>query len=121
VGENKKISKLITPRILHDQPLDLAFVLDEVPEFYFDAYADTFARLIADRNTRTPLVLGVSGPWGSGKTTLLRLIQAKVEETGRRLVDARYSFLGEDNEGDFRQCRTDGSTPGSMPSKIHCW
>lgn len=102
----KPPSKLITPRVIHDQPLDQALAPEEKPEFYFDAYANTFARLIADRETRTPLVLGISGAWGSGKTTLLKLIQSKVEETGQREQNARYSFLGEDSEGDFRQCRT---------------
>jgi len=98
------MSNLITPHIIHDLPI--AREKDGDPQFSFDAYANTFARLIADRKTRTPIVIGVSGKWGSGKTTLLKTIQAKLDETSHRLEEARYSFLGSDSEGDFRRCRT---------------
>ncbi len=66
--------KLITPSVFSDQP--------EKGEahFHFDEFADTLARLIADRNTGTPLVLGVDGPWGSGKTTLLKRLQDRLDE-----------------------------------------
>ena len=52
------VPHLITPRILHDQPLDQ---LDDRAEFHFDDYANTFARLVTDRTTRTPLVILVCG------------------------------------------------------------
>lgn len=99
------MAKLITPHILHDQALDPDRVPDKAA-FNFEAYANTFTRLIAEKKTLTPLVLGISGQWGSGKTTLLKQIQTKLEETGRREQNAIYSFLGDNNEGDFRQCRT---------------
>ncbi len=60
-----------TPQILHDAPLRH----DDVHHFHFDEFAVTLCRLIADKNTRTPLTIGVSGSWGSGKTTLLKRVR----------------------------------------------
>ena len=68
---------LITPLIFNDEPVGRA----ETAYFQFEHYADTFARIIAARDTRTPLTIGVHGEWGSGKTTLMRRIQAKLDET----------------------------------------
>jgi formylglycine-generating enzyme required for sulfatase activity len=97
--------RLITPRILHDLPLDPAHAEDHV-EFNFDDYADTFARLVADPTTRTPLVIGVSGRWGSGKSTLLKRIQAKLDETKQENL-SKVSFANDDDEWkNFRRCRT---------------
>ena len=50
---------LITPDILHDQPLDPA-QLAERAGFHFDDYANTLARLIANPTTHTPLAIGIS-------------------------------------------------------------
>ncbi|MEK6573838.1 MAG: P-loop NTPase fold protein, partial [Chloroflexota bacterium] len=96
---------LITPRILHDQPLDQP---DDRAEFHFDDYANTFARLVTDRTTRTPLVILVSGKWGSGKTTLLRKTQSKLDETERLGENlSKVSFVNPDEEANaFRRCRT---------------
>ncbi|HKZ69419.1 MAG TPA: SUMF1/EgtB/PvdO family nonheme iron enzyme, partial [Anaerolineales bacterium] len=67
---------------------------------------DTFARLVADPTTRTPLVIGVSGKWGSGKSTLLKRIQAKLEETRQENL-SKVSFANDDEEWkNFRRCRT---------------
>ena len=97
---------LITPALLHDQPLDLLGDRPETPSFNFDAYANTFARLIATRATRTPLVLGISGAWGSGKTTLLKLIQNKLETTRSDNLST-WGFINPQDEGStFRPCRT---------------
>ena len=60
-----------TPSILHDLPLRD----DDDAYFYFDEFAITLARLIASKDTRTPLTIGVSGSWGSGKTTLLHRLE----------------------------------------------
>ncbi|MBI3244471.1 MAG: SUMF1/EgtB/PvdO family nonheme iron enzyme [Chloroflexi bacterium] len=96
---------LLTPRILHDLPLDQP---DDVAEFNFHEYTNTFARLIADPATRTPLVIGVSGKWGSGKTTLLRTLQAKLDETQALKENlSKLSFANDDDENkNFRRCRT---------------
>jgi hypothetical protein len=67
-----------TPTILHDLPLRE----DDNAHFHFDQFAITLARLIASKDTRTPLTIGVSGSWGSGKTTLLRRTQKLLDQTG---------------------------------------
>ena len=55
--------------IISDEPEDRA------TEFGFGAYAKTLTELIAFKENRTPLVIGIYGPWGSGKTTLLKTVQ----------------------------------------------
>lgn len=99
---------LLTPRLLSDLPLDQP---GDRAEFNFHEYADTFARLIADPGTRTPLVIGMSGKWGSGKTTLLRTLQAKLDELRDhdrdRTKPTKYSFISDDDtDANFRRCRT---------------
>ena len=37
--------------------------------FGFSVYAETFAKIIADRLNQTPLTIAVTGAWGSGKTS----------------------------------------------------
>ncbi len=59
-------------RILSDAPLR------EKADFGFDAYVQTIAGLIANKNNETPLVIGVYGKWGSGKTTLMENIQTEL-------------------------------------------
>jgi len=96
-----------TPKVLHDAPLrdsDEAY-------FHFDDFARTLARLIASRETRTPLTIGVSGPWGAGKTTLLRRICKQLDAT-LALTDLTrppqldFATQREIAEGQFRVCRT---------------
>ena len=55
--------------IISDSP-----ALKEKVVFGFDAYARTLAELIAYRENKTPLVIGIYGPWGSGKTTLMEAV-----------------------------------------------
>jgi predicted KAP-like P-loop ATPase len=97
---------LITPLILNDEPVGR----DEMAYFQFERYADTFARIIAARNTHTPLTIGVHGEWGSVKTTLMRRIQARLNET-KNWESKPPSFVtvderGPDFEKKFRPCRT---------------
>ncbi|MBN1271893.1 MAG: SUMF1/EgtB/PvdO family nonheme iron enzyme [Candidatus Aminicenantes bacterium] len=42
--------------------------------FGFKEYAKTLAGVIANKKNKTPLVIGIYGPWGSGKTTLMETI-----------------------------------------------
>jgi hypothetical protein len=98
--------KLITPLIFNDEPVSRG----ETAYFQFEHYADTFARIIAARDTRTPLSIGVHGEWGSGKTTLMRRIQAKLDET-KDWKTKPPSFVtvderGSDFEETFRPCKT---------------
>ncbi|MGD2207492.1 MAG: SUMF1/EgtB/PvdO family nonheme iron enzyme [Anaerolineae bacterium] len=69
--------RLVTPLIFDDEPV----LGGETAHFQFEAYANTLARLVAAKTTRTPLTIGVFGEWGTGKTTLLRAIQARLDET----------------------------------------
>ena len=98
--------KFITPLIFNDEPVGRG----ETAYFRFEHYADTFARLIAARDTRTPLTIGVHGEWGSGKTTLMRRIQAKLDETKDYRTEPP-SFVTVDERGPafeetFHPCKT---------------
>jgi formylglycine-generating enzyme required for sulfatase activity len=93
-----------TPQILHDAPLRR----DDQHHFHFDEFAVTLCRLIADKRTRTPLAIGVSGSWGSGKTTLLQRVKQKLDEAGNLSDATRRAYWG-DNESPqqvFRPCKT---------------
>ena len=97
------------PRIFNDLPLSA----DEEAHFQFTAYADTFARLIASKRTRTPLTIGIHGDWGSGKTTLMQLIKARLDETRlQRRRERKLSFLSWEESAakvfpqHFRTCKT---------------
>lgn len=65
-----------SPQILSDLPLSN----EDQAHFHFDEFSITLAGLISNPLTRTPIVIGVSGPWGSGKTTLLKRIMTKLNE-----------------------------------------
>jgi iron(II)-dependent oxidoreductase len=73
----KQKKRRATPLIFNDEPIGPS----EAAYFQFEAYADTLARLIAAKTTRTPLTVGVFGEWGTGKTTLLQAIKARLDET----------------------------------------
>ena len=66
----------------------------ESVEFGFNAYARTIADLIANKENKTPLVIGIYGPWGSGKTTLMETVK-------RLLKDNDYSDTNK-----YRKCKT---------------
>ncbi len=98
------------PLIFNDLPLEG----DEEAHFQFEAYAGTFARLIASKHTRTPLTIGIHGDWGSGKTTLMQLIKSRLDETrpAHRKEGERLSFLSWEESAakvfpeHFRTCKT---------------
>lgn len=80
----------------HNTPVD---IISDHPEkastlFGFDAYAKTLAELIANKNKRTPLVIGIYGPWGSGKTTLMQTVKTRLRE-----------ITQEANDGFYRSCK----------------
>lgn len=103
---NKK-RKLETPRTLHDWPL----TNDQEALFSFDDFAATLARLIADKDTKTPLTIGISGRWGSGKTTLLRRVERMLAQTEALYDSTKPAILDfcneeENPQAQFRPCRT---------------
>ena len=103
-----KRRELETPLVMHDAPLrdgDTAY-------FHFDEFAATLARLVASKDTRTPLTIGVSGPWGYGKTTLLQRTCKLLKPTAGLDDVTQPIQLEFANESDrplserFRVCRT---------------
>ncbi len=88
-----------TPRIMHDAPLR-----EDSPsaDFHFEDFAATLARLIASRDTDTPLTIGINGKWGSGKTSLLWLIKDMLDHPKK---GGTHCFAPDD-EKDFRACKT---------------
>ncbi len=61
------------------------YIISDSPEkesnlFGFDAYAKTIAELIAYKENKTPLVIGIYGQWGSGKTTLMETVSSRLEK-----------------------------------------
>jgi hypothetical protein len=66
--------------------------------FGFSVYAETFAKIIADRSNQTPLTIAINGAWGSGKTSLMRSIREV-------LIDTTREVEGTDDPI-FRPCRT---------------
>ncbi|HTX79132.1 MAG TPA: P-loop NTPase fold protein, partial [Longilinea sp.] len=83
----------------------------ETASFHFDRFAITLARLIANKKTRTPLTIGVSGSWGTGKTTLLRRIQQQLDKTMVLIDETKPALMdfvnsNEVPQKEFRVCRT---------------
>jgi septal ring factor EnvC (AmiA/AmiB activator) len=63
-----------------------------------DREVEAFARLIASRNTTTPLSVGVFGAWGSGKSFFMRRLQKRVAdfaELGRDQGAKKPKFHGQ--------------------------
>lgn len=88
-----------TPTIMHDFPVRDGAKAD----FHFEDFAATLARLVASRNTETPLVIGVNGAWGSGKTSLLWLVQDMLANPKGKGAAHRFA---QGEEKDFRVCKT---------------
>jgi formylglycine-generating enzyme required for sulfatase activity len=64
---------------------DPVFIISDSPEkqkaaFNFEEDGRTLARLIANKQNKTPLVVGIYGPWGSGKTTLMETIRRQLQD-----------------------------------------
>jgi iron(II)-dependent oxidoreductase len=95
-------SPLVTPQIFADLPLEAK---DEAL-FQFEAYADTFARIIANPETDTPLTICISGEWGTGKTTLMKAIRTRLDQT-REMEERVPDFVNSQEEAQGLQvCKT---------------
>lgn len=102
---DKKLIQLITPWIVTDEPVEER--RGERAYFQFEEYAKTFARIIADKGTRTPLTIGIHGEWGTGKTTLMRAIERQLCGGQPRKGSELPPFLNPDeDENSYRPCRT---------------
>lgn len=75
-------------RIVEDNPAT------DKPYFGFDAYAQTLAGMIANKENTTPLVMGIYGDGGTGKTSLMTAMGSRLDEG---LTD---------NPEAYRQCKT---------------
>jgi ABC-type branched-subunit amino acid transport system ATPase component len=112
---DKKRKRWERPQILSDLPLRET----DKAHFHFDDFAGTLALLVADPQTRTPLAVGISGPWGAGKTTLLQRVKTLLETRDK---DGRPFFASEgETAKDFRTCKRSGSTRGNTMMKVNCW
>src|SRR6266853_1811353 len=68
-----------------------------------DREVDAFARLIASRNTSTPLSVGVFGAWGSGKSFFMHRLRRRVNTFAKlgRNEGAQSKFHGRIAQIDF--------------------
>lgn len=68
-----------------------------------DREVEAFARLIASRNTATPLSVGVFGAWGSGKSFFMHRLRKRVDSFAKlgRDEGAQSKFHGRIAEIDF--------------------
>ncbi len=80
-------------QIHNDSPADRSEL------FGFSVYAETFAKLIADRANKTPLTVAINGEWGSGKTSLMCAIRDMLQS-----ISKDVDRVGGDDV--FRRCRT---------------
>lgn len=85
----KKEPQIKPAKIFSDEPVRNS---DDGGFFYFPQYANTISDIIAFKENKTPLTIGIYGSWGTGKTSLMRLIEDKLK---------KY-----ENKGDFRKCKT---------------
>jgi KAP family P-loop domain len=58
----------------------------------FERYAGPLVDLLAAPQTRTPLTVGIFGPWGSGKSTLLGLVEQEMEKKEHEGAFVRVKF-----------------------------
>lgn len=85
-------TKSSLPNIDADTPSVKTDLLNITPE------VEGFAKIIAARDVKTPLSIGLFGDWGSGKSTFMEQLQATVEKIAKsvreRKLDEETAFLG---------------------------
>jgi iron(II)-dependent oxidoreductase len=90
---SKEEEKQNPPFLISDEPLREEEASDGSASFRFNIYADTIAELIANKNNKTPLTIGIYGSWGTGKTTLMRMVENRIKALS-------------EIKGEFRICKT---------------
>jgi len=70
----EKITKDFTVNAINDA----ASLKDEIG---FEPYVKALSKMIVHKNTQTPLVVGLYGPWGTGKTSFMMQVDAEVKKT----------------------------------------
>lgn len=57
-----------------------------------DIYADSISRLIANKETETPLTVGVFGEWGKGKSSFLDLLETKLKSLYKKNTTTKNMY-----------------------------
>lgn len=86
MGNKEKTGK--PAYIISDEPFGIGSSNENHVGFRFDAYAETLAELIAFKENKTPLVIGIYGSWGSGKTSLMKMVEERLQEYSKK--DEKY-------------------------------
>lgn len=85
-------TKPFLPSIDSDTPSVNVDLLNITPE------VEGFAKIIAARDVKTPLSIGLFGDWGSGKSSFMEQLQARVEKIAKGVREKKEeeetSFLG---------------------------
>ncbi len=76
---NKKSANPPAPVMISDEPFCEKELSENSASFRFNIYADTISGLIANKNNKTPLTIGIYGSWGTGKTTLMKMVEKRVK------------------------------------------
>jgi formylglycine-generating enzyme required for sulfatase activity len=90
--------KPVTPKpvyIISDNPEE------NVMAFGFEAYARTICDVAANRDNKTPLVIGVYGKWGAGKTSLMKYVKGILDRHGKGEGDSEVP-----DKSLYRKCKT---------------
>lgn len=94
---------MYTAKILDDLPI----INGNKAKFQFEAYANTIARIILSKNTKTPLVIGLNGKWGTGKTSLLRILESKLSElSSAKNSNGEITYIEKEGIKTCRACKT---------------
>jgi len=63
------------PNMYNDSPIN------DAKHFNFDIYAQSIAKIVLNKNNKTPFTIAINGKWGSGKTTLMKTIRNQLKSS----------------------------------------
>lgn len=64
-----------SPRFLPDSAISAG-----EDQLDFNRFVEPLGSLLASPETRTPITVGIFGPWGSGKSSMLQLLEGYLEK-----------------------------------------